>query len=147
MDTVGLDLIKLYDVSMCGQDQYDNSYHGQSPHLDLNHAPMCFAWCHVFCMVLNSLTQYPRAYCTLIQRRLCIAGHGEQPVAQNFSTGLFMNASEFGVWAKNFFGASVVEDLKRMYHPVSASVKPAPVYQAFAPRYSPIFLPISVYMR
>eukprot|EP00039_Didymoeca_costata_P009393 m.124252 g.124252 ORF g.124252 m.124252 type:complete len:443 (+) comp14469_c0_seq6:893-2221(+) len=37
----------------------------------------------------------------------------------NFTTGLFMNQSEYEVWAKNMFGEVVVDTLKSMYKPIS----------------------------
>lgn len=40
---------------------------------------------------------------------------------QNFSTGLFVNESEFTAWAGNFFGFNVTNDLQKMYRPVNAS--------------------------
>lgn len=54
------------------------------------------------------------------------SSHGGS-VPQNFSTGMFVNASEFAVWASNFFGANLSEVLLDLYRPWPDRARPHPL--------------------
>jgi len=62
------------------------------------------------------------------------SSHTEIPVAeQNFTTGLFVNESEYQVWARNFFAykgapANLSSELANLYRPIGSVGGPAPAF-------------------